>query len=370
RHNSNGLDSDFIVIAPSAELKNVGTADVPWHFKYSGNNEPYDNDQHPFLTWSIYREVDGRFEQLSNSGVKHAFFTINSNCDVDCGGGDILWLGCEDVYGVSNNDSTSAMGPRVEIEADSGIWENCGTFFDPEPCSGNQRNFSDGPGQFRLIANTAELTDDANDALFLQAWYLIRDDINIFNSMGYRSINPTPNGGGWNMNAGNTFTNGAALDNYVDPNNIGENEFTQTVESGEGQFAVAVKVELLDSGLYRYNYAVENYEFDPRFIQYRLPMIDNAILTDLVFNDPDQDDANDWQFEVTEGQLSITGTVDNEQDWGEMFSFSFTTNLMPKSDEFVIGAANIDELALPENETLRALSLIPDVDKIFEGNFD
>lgn len=368
-HNSTGLDSEFIVIAPSAELKNVGTADVPWHFKYSGSSPPYDNDQHPFLTWSIYREIDGRFEQLSNSGVKHAFLTINSNCDINCGDNHILWLGCEDVYGVGNNDSSSAMGPRHEIEADSGEWDNCGTFFDPEPCTGSQVNFSNQePGQFRLIANTSELTDTSNTNMYLQAWYLIRDDVNIFNSMGYRSINPTEGGGGWDMNAGNTFSNGAALDNYVDSKNIGENEYTHTIETGEGQFAVAVKVQELENGMFRYNYAVENYEFDPRFNSYKIPMPPNAILDDIVFHDPDQDKKNDWQFTLEDGYLTVSGDETNQQDWGMMFSFSFTTNFGPAFQNFELTAANLDELNDLENQTVQATSLIPDT--YFKSGFE
>ena len=370
-HNSSGLDSSQIVIAPSARLKNIGTADVPWHSKYSGNFDPYDTDQHPFLNWSVYREVEsGRFEQLANSGVKHAFLTINSNCTVNCGDSQILWLGCEDVYGVGNNDSSSAIGPREEIEADKGIWDNCGTFFDPIPCNNSQQNFSSGAGQFRLKASTSELTDVQNTGMYLQAWYLIRDDINIFNSMGYRSINPTQNGGGWNMNPGATFSNGAALDNYVDPNNIGENEFTQTVETGEGQFTVAVKVIELEGGLFRYNYAIENYEFDPRFIQYQIPFSYGDLLIDTKFVDPDQDDGNNWIITVNDASISVIGNAQNEQDWGMMFSFSFTTDLPPTFGNISIDAAHTDELVIPANATMQALTLIPQLDLIFESGFE
>ncbi|MEO1370177.1 MAG: hypothetical protein AAFX50_23595, partial [Acidobacteriota bacterium] len=45
---ANGL----VAMAPSAELKNVGTADVPWWRKFTGPFAPYDNDQHPYLVWA------------------------------------------------------------------------------------------------------------------------------------------------------------------------------------------------------------------------------------------------------------------------------------------------------------------------------
>jgi len=95
------VGTEQIVIAPSARLKNIGTADVAWYWKYRGSFPPYNNDQHPYLNWSIYREIDNRFEQIALSGVKHAFFTINVGCV--CPGGQVLGLECEDVYGVSNN---------------------------------------------------------------------------------------------------------------------------------------------------------------------------------------------------------------------------------------------------------------------------
>ncbi len=366
-HNSNGLDSDYIVIAPSASLKNVGTADVPWYTKYSGIFDPYNNDQHPLLNWAIYREVDGRFEQMAVSGVKHAFLTINFNCTIDCGNSHILWLGCEDVYGVGNNDSSSAIGPREEIEAYSGTWDNCGTFFDPMPCQGSQQNFSSGPGQFRAVVNTNDLVDANNSGVYMQAWYLIRDDVNIFNSMGYREITPTAGGGGWSFNPG-PFANGAALDNYVPKNTISAMQSSQTIESREGQFAVAVKVIDLGNGLFRYNYAVENYEVDPQFSQFRIPMLDSPLVTDFVFSDPDDNVTNDWSFNLINNELQVTGSATNEQDWGMLFSFSFTAPSPPVEGVMTIDIANPNA-----TNTVSSVVLVPDLndfDSLFNNSFE
>lgn len=354
-----------IVVAPSARLKNVGTAEVPWYSKFTIPHDPYNNDQHPFLNWAMYREIDGRFEQIGYSGVKHAFLTINSNCTVNCGDNHILWLGCEDVYGVGNNDSSSALGPRAGIEADTGFWDNCNSFFDPN-CVGSQQASSNNTDQNRLVVHTSDLEDVDNDNIFIQAWYLIRDDINIFNTMGYRSLNPSENLGSWNMNPANDFTNGAALDNYVPPNTISAMQASQTVETGEGQFTVAVKVVDIGGGLYRYNYAVENYEFDPRFISYSIPLSDFLTFTDAVFVDPEHDVVNDWQFNRNNGVLTIQGNASNEQDWGMLFSFSFTTNTAPVVSEISINAANMP--VNPLNTTVKATTLIPD--QMFINGFE
>src|SRR5438034_2892158 len=46
---------NLIAIAPSASLMNVGITDIPWYQKFTGNFPPYNNDQHPYLLWDMYR---------------------------------------------------------------------------------------------------------------------------------------------------------------------------------------------------------------------------------------------------------------------------------------------------------------------------
>jgi hypothetical protein len=360
------IGTDKIVVAPSARLKNVGTADVPWHPQFSAPEPPYGTDQHPFLNWSMYREVNGRFEQLGNSGVKHAFLTINSNCTINCNDNNILWLGCEDVYGTGNNDSSFALGPRAEIEAFAGTWDNCGSFFDPEPCTGSHQNSSNGPDQNRLSVYNEDLLDPDNTGVYMQAWYLIRDDINIFNSMGYKLLNPSQVNTSWSMNPSNTFVNKPALDSYVPTNTSSATQASQTIATNEGHFTVAVKVFDLGGGLYRYNYAVENYDFDPKFDKFKIPLSTNALLTDTVFVDPERDDSNNWNFETNAGYLEITGNANNQQDWGMLFSFSFTTDSAPELNSFEINVANPIL-----NQTVSAVVLIPmKSDLIYKNSFE
>ncbi len=364
------IGSDKIIVAPSAQLQNIGTADVPWYAQFAPDNGPYNNDQHPFLSWSIYREIDNRFEQLAVSGVKHAFYTVNgscaaTNCDSSVGFDDanhILWVNCQDVYGTSNNDSSYALGPRSELEADSGSWDNCGSFFDPN-CTGSHQVDSNNTDQNRLAVYNTDLLDSNVTAMFIHAWYLIRDDINIFNSMGYRPISPTLSNGIWNMNMGWPFSNGAALDAYVPKNTIAAMQSSQTIETGEGQVAVAVKVVDLGGGLYRYNYAIENYEFDPRFDAYSLPINDGVTVSDTFFNDPDHDLANDWNFVQNKNSFDVVGNAQNEQDWGMLFSFSITTNKPP-----ALGSIELHAAQPVLNQSVTVPVLVPDL--IFASGFE
>ncbi len=360
------VSPEKIIIAPSASLKNIGTADVAWYEKFTAPSVPYNNDQHPYLNWSIYREVDGRFEQIGLSGIKHAFYTVNTNCA--CAGGHVLGLGCEDVYGVGNNDSNRDLGPRKELEAFTGLWENCGSYFDPT-CTGSQQNNSSDLGQNRLITDTNKLTDPNNTQLFFQAWYVIRDDIDIFNSMGYRDFSPTQNaGGGWSMNEGTVFKNGPALDNYVTPNSISTLESSQSYSSSEGHFTVASKVVDIGNGLYRYNYAIENYDFDPRFNQFTIPLLDSPLISNFIFSDSDDNALNNWMFDFSQNKLHVTGNNTNEQDWGMLFSFSFTAPAPPEQ-----GIISINVVNPLSNNSVTSTVLIPDTgyfNVLFKSGFE
>ncbi len=130
-----GGNDGVVSIAPSSSLENnindgsaqatvpgdplgtstaLYTANVAWYSKFSGNNAPYNNDQHPFLIWNMYRfNADGSIEQIGRSGVKHAFLTINASCLDSCNDSHSLGRGCGDTYGTGNNDSPWDMGPAL-----------------------------------------------------------------------------------------------------------------------------------------------------------------------------------------------------------------------------------------------------------------
>ena len=67
---------------------------------------------------------------------------------------------------------------------------------------------------------------------------------------------------------------------------------------------------------YSYNYAIDNYDFDPRFLNFHIPLPAEAQLSDTYFNDPDHNTANDWQFTRTNDVLNVVGSASNEQGLG------------------------------------------------------
>ena len=325
-----------VVIAPSATLKNVGTANVPWFSKFSGTFPPYGNDQHPFLVWNLYRMEDGRFEQLGRSWVKHAFLTINSNCAPGaCTDGHILGIGCEDVYGVGTNSSNSSLGPRPEITASTGIWAHCD---EPEPNTpsyfdqdGNCVQDFYGTGQFDqgLVVDESELAV-AGAIYTFSSWYVIRDDVDIFNTMGWRRIVPSFSGSGWLFSMPAALVNGSPLDAWVDPAAAGPAARNVSLSTADGHLQLGVTAQPAAAGLTRFEYALMNHDFDRRVSSFSVPLPPGAAVSATGFHDFDGDPATDWVAVVGTDAVTWTApTADVALDWGLTASFTLVVDGEP-----------------------------------------
>lgn len=332
-----GRVGDKVIITPSAVLKNVGTANVPWQSKFSPPAPPYNTDQHPFLVWALYRESGGFFEMLGYSDVKHAFLTINSNCNPgSCTIGSVLGLGCEDVYGVGTNGAHLA--PRSEILPKAGTWAHCNfpapntpSHFDQAApwCAQDNNGSTEAQLTHRLVASDAELSV-AGANYYLSAWYVVRDDINIFNSMGWRKITPSLSGTTWSFGFPGAYRNGSALDAWVDPAGTDPNKLNVTYKDPtNGNAQLAVTVTSLGNGLYKYVYALQNHDYDPALASLTIPVQQGATITQAKFSDGDEDPSNDWITDVGIGQVQWASTAANRLTWGRMLTFSFTANVAP-----------------------------------------
>lgn len=350
-----------VVITPSARLKNVGSANVPWHSRFSGTFPPYSNDQHPFLVWALYREVGGVIEMVAQSDVKHAFLTINQNCEPGaCTQGHILGVGCEDVYSVGTN--SGHLGPRSEISAFTGKWAHCN---EPAPntpshydqvapfCSADNSGGGETPFEHRLVVHDSDLSVSGANYYFA-SWYLVRDDVNIFNNMGWRKINPSLSGNTWTFGFASAFTNGSALDAWVHPAVPPAGAANTThKEPGAGSVQVAVKTSPAGRGFHKYVYAVHNHDFDPQVDSFSVPLPAGVTPSQLRFIDLDDTAANNWTPTVVAGD-SITWTAPEgaRMPWGTMFTFAFVANTAP-----VAGSVEVTGPGLPN--ALSLTSVVP-----------
>lgn len=361
-------------------------ADVPWWQKFSGNFAPHNNDQHPYLIWNLYRiDASGRIEQIGRSGVKHAWLTTNSPCDVYPGTYHILGRGCVDTYGTGNNDAIGDLGPRREILPASGQWGRCGSVYDAD-CNGTRDTSSPcinvgGPDcstyAFRMPVIEAFIDPSQNEGAtyFAESWYIVRDDIDIFNTMQSRPIGFTWLGSTWDSANGSPLRLGPAISRWVSPDTTAANERSIDLKTAEGSLRVAMRVNSLGEGRYRYDYAVMNFDFaravtqggEPNlrvlrnngFNRFELPFPASAEVIAAEFADGDSDAANDWALTRQAGSLlwQAGGTATapaNPLNWGVMFRFSVTTTAEPQDGRGVLGIA---EPGTPAS--LQVLSLMP-----------
>lgn len=341
----NGESGGPVVIAPNATLRNVGNADVPWWHQFTSPQPPYGNDQHPFLVWNLYRlDADGRFEQIGVSGVKHAFFSVNSGCP--CAGGNILWTDCEDTYSASNNDLGTYLAPRGEIVPADGLWGRCNSFFDSD-CDADQETVTTDPFDNRLRVMEQDLDTLANPGAryFIEAWYVVRDDVDIFNTMGWREVTPTWNGATWEFPVAGDFNEGPALDAWVNPAAPAPGQDSVVLETGDGSVRVSAIVTDLQDGTWRYDYAVMNHDFmravtagsepdlelltNVGFNALEVPRAATAFVTDIGFARADRTLGQDWAASVGPGAVRWENPGDTPLDWGTAFRFSLVVDRPP-----------------------------------------
>lgn len=372
----NGAGDGTAVFAPNATLRNsnnANTAEVPWYGKFSGYRPPYNNDQHPFLAWNLYRiDASGRIEQIGRSGIKHAFLTLNTGCaDATCNSvsGAILGKNCGDVYSSGNNDSGTALGPRSELVPAKGIWGRCGSVYDAN-CDHVNDNPSDDGFQNRLTVRESQLRSAANPgaSYFMESWYIIRDDINIYNTMGGRQVTPAF-GANWQLQntAGKPFSQGPIINQWVNPASPGQNAANTELVAPEGRVRVAVKASNQSNGVWRYDYAVMNFDFaredkqlasvpgNPSaevyrvnrafgFSGFQVPTV-GADPTILSFSDGDLNAGNDWTAQAGGGNVSWAGVQSNALNWATMYFYSLESEAAPGATNVVLSV--LDAGAVP-----------------------
>ncbi|HBL31748.1 MAG TPA: hypothetical protein DD490_33410 [Acidobacteria bacterium] len=353
-----------VVVLPSAELENVGTANVPWYSKFTNLGNPPWNDQHPFLVWQMARVSGGVFEPLGRSDLKHAFLTINSGCAPGaCTDSHVLGISCADVYGTGTNNSVGSLAPRSEVTASTGIWSHCGgipSHFDTngdcvQDFSGSGENaFTHG-----LKAAEADL-QVAGATYYVEAFYIVRNDINIFNSMGHRQVAPAKPAATWTFPTAGAYTQGPAINSWVNPTTPGAGADNRTLDTGEGRVQLAVKVTTLAGSptRHRYAYALQNHDFDRRIKSFRVPFNTAiGVVENIAFADGDGFAANDWVGVPDATGITWTApaaaTPPAELDYASVISFRFDSD---QTSAAALASLGVFEAGAPTQLNLQTLA--------------
>jgi hypothetical protein len=403
---ANGTSTVTIPSDPLGTSTAPWAADVVWNTKFTPPTAPYNNDQHPYLIWNLYRtNADGTIEQIGQSGVKHAFLTINSPCDENPGNNHILGRGCGDTYGTGNNDTTSALGPRSEIIPARGLWGRCGSVYDriestgmfAGTCNGVQDsgspcvNLPEEPGQpsceqyaFRMKIRESDIDHTLNPGAIyrFESWYVVRDDIDIYNTMASRPVSINWASGHWQITDGSPLRLGPAIDQWVPRNTSNPNESSSELAVNEGHARVAVKVTDVGDGTWRYDYAVMNFDFaravtsgndiggtlrvlrNHGFNSFSLNLPASAAVNSTKFSDADDNAANEWTA-VREGNALVwrgptdAGIASNGLNWGTLYRFSVVTDMAPTDGSVSLGVAESGSPAAFNVDALVPSSVIP-----------
>ena len=239
--------------AMSTTSCNFGTVTAAWE-------SPMDPD-HPFITFMMTRESEGRMVQISDhSFVKHGFFALSNNqCNLGCSGtdGTELGVGCSDTYGIGNNGDPFYLAPPEEIDPWLGEWNLVCGLFDGPNCDGQRSFFGSVPNNVasRVTVQDADL-NIAGASYYYSSNYIVEHEPEAarWNNMGYRPVTITPQGNSWNVTPGGsqTPTYGSVLQEWS-----GASLFSSTNGGDDGRVFVASKTNPIAGGTH-YEYAIHN----------------------------------------------------------------------------------------------------------------
>jgi hypothetical protein len=293
--------------------------------------------------------MDGKFEQIGQSWLKHGFFALSGKlCEV--GGsptnGEHLGVQCSDPYSAGLNGDQDRLGPKFEVNPYTGVF--------PYPATDL---YLTGDAIYkRLQIHNTDLDPALNPEAkyFVDSMYVAPDDAaagNHYNNNGYREFIVTGTSGNYNMQlVGSTHTETAGIMAWVaeDPSV----QITTLQAVNDGLFYLAAKVTEIVPGLWHYEYAIENHNSYRGAGDFSIPILPGATLTNVGFHDVDYHsgepfDGTDWSWTVDDTVIPNkliwhTDTHAENPDanalrWNTLYNFRFDTDLPPREAEVSLG---------------------------------
>jgi hypothetical protein len=332
---------------------NVGEANLLWT-----------NDGTPGLAMNMYRLHGGRLEQIGMSWLKTACCAAASNgCGMSCNGvnGNMLGVGCLDVYSAGWNAIQSNLSPR------SGINAYTGTF---SPIPGG--TFNDLTRRLQVAEADMSSTTYPGALYFIEGQYISTDDAAAGRALNNASYKRVTVGATFALTLQGTMnTNRPAIYAWLD-HGLGVNTPDPAVQvsavdvPGEGRFHLAAKVTNLGGGRYRYDYALHNLNSHRSAASFRVPIPDGGVLTNVYFHDVDYHSGEPYDpanWNATIGNLCVTwnspqtfaqNANTNALRFGTMYNFSLEVDSPPAT-----GAVRIGLFRPGDPESLTAAAPVP-----------
>ena len=301
---------------------------------------------HPVIAQNMFRLLDGRFEQIGMSWVKHGFATANSDaCGFGCTRppelGRQLGVGCSDPYSASLNGQQDNLGPRSLVNPHTGVFPYPWTAPDPAPLIGR-----------RLQIHTDDLDPalNAGARYFAEGHYVHPEDSaagNQNNNASYRLVRFTQDGPDYVLTILSATNRGSPgirawrhFDNTVSP--------TTVQIPGDGLLIMSEKTTDLGNGFWHYEYALQNLNSDRAVRSFGIPIEPGTAVTNIGFHDVESHsgepfDGEDWPA-IFENGLLVWSTDSysanpnaNALRWGTLFNFRFDADVGPAETIASIG---------------------------------
>ncbi len=325
---------------------NLGSSILQW---VSSNN------QHPVITQNVFRLANDRFEMIGQGWLKHGFCALSGTVCGPCASTpcDTLGVGCSDPYSASLNGSQSGLGPKSEINASTGVF--------PYPFTAQGTTGNDIYKRIQ-VAESDLTTPSAR--YFVTSHYITPDEPphgTDLNNESYREVTVS---GSFALNvSGPTEREKYAVEAWRD---IDASVTLSNVDvAGDGRFVVGAKA-VPDGSLWRYEYAIENYNSDRGADGLSIPIPAGATVTAIGFKDIDYHSGEiysntdwsaadngtsvDWASPETYGANPNT----NALRWDTLYNFWFTCDLAPTS-----GTATLDLFKPGSPGTTTFVTVVP-----------
>jgi subtilisin-like proprotein convertase family protein len=325
------------------------------------------NTDHPVIPQNLYRMSggatnDGRFEQIGQSWLKHAFTALQGNtCNFGCtpaSSGTHLGVGCSDPYGASLNASQSGLGSRAWVNPFTGVYPSTAA-------NHSGHNDLDAAATHRLLVEGSDLDATMNPGAtyYAEAQYVTPHEYawcqahpgqcNMYNNASYRRFNVS---GTTNF----SFTAVGSTVRMTPAINAWTGATINTIEPQpgiDGRAFIAYKVTGPVAGVWHYEYAINNQNLDRAIQSFSVPLGCGITLTNVGFHAPPNHPgiANDgtqgsagfsdaaWTSNQTVSAVSWNSeTFAQNQNanairWGTSYNFRFDSDHAPIVTEATIG---------------------------------
>ncbi len=299
---------------------NVGSQPMPWEAA---------TNHHPAISQSLFRILNGRFEQVGMSWVKHGFGSSTGNLCGTCqnpNNSQIMGVGCSDPYGSGTNGNQPILGPRSQVNPTTGVF--------PYP-------FSAPPFATiidrRLQVHESDLDPAVNaGAVYIaEGQYVTPDDATAGNTANNASWRPCTVGGtAGNYTlalTGSTVQQHAAIEAWAAYDPL---VTIQYVDVPDGRFIVGRKVTTWSPGVQTVVYAVHNLNSERACQEFHVDLTPGTQVFGAYFHDVDYHSGEtisgtDWTPTITSSSISWAGETwlqnqtANAIRWGTTYTFAF-----------------------------------------------